>query len=138
MRFVLALAPWLELFTLIQLGITTSALTALGYVFLTMVLGFMLIRRQGAGLFEHMRRGEPVATRLLLDDMTLGLAGLLLMFPGLISDLFAVIVLIGPLRRRIVGYFRPVPEPEVEREPRERQFDVLEGEYTHVNTDKNP
>ena len=29
MRFIILLLPWLELFTLIQLGINTSALTAI-------------------------------------------------------------------------------------------------------------
>ena len=36
MRFIIMLLPWLELFTLIQLGIETSALTALGYVLFTL------------------------------------------------------------------------------------------------------
>jgi UPF0716 protein FxsA len=43
---------------------------------------------------------------LLVDDLALAVAALLLMIPGLVSDVFAVVVLIGPLRRaaaRVLG-----------------------------------
>ena len=55
MRFLVFLLPWLELFTLIELGIETSALTALGYVLLTFVLGMAILQRQGWGMFERLR-----------------------------------------------------------------------------------
>ena len=51
MRVFFLLLPWLELFTLIQLGIETSALTALGYVFLTFLAGLFVLRIQGMGMF---------------------------------------------------------------------------------------
>ena len=41
MRLFILLLPWLELFTLIQLGIETSALTAIAYVLGTLVLGVL-------------------------------------------------------------------------------------------------
>ena len=47
MRFAIMLLPWLELFTLIELGIKTSALTALMYVFTTLLLGLAIVQRQG-------------------------------------------------------------------------------------------
>ena len=47
MRLLIALLPWLELFTLIQLGIETSALTAIGYVLLTLLLGIVILQWQG-------------------------------------------------------------------------------------------
>ena len=46
MRFFFMLLPWLELFTLIQLGIETSALTAIFYVLATLTLGVLVLRRQ--------------------------------------------------------------------------------------------
>jgi len=81
MRFIVFLVPWLELFTLIQLGIETSALTALGYVLATLLLGIALLQRQGREIFEHLRESQRTGSagaQLLLDDMALGLAGLLL------------------------------------------------------------
>ena len=134
------LLPWLELFTLIQLGIETSALAVLGYVMVTFFLGMAILQRQGQGMFERLRasqQGKLVGPQLLLDDMALGLAGVLLMIPGLISDFAALIVVIGPLRRRVaVWLMGPQPEPYVpERDP-EAQV-TIEGQYSRVDEEKD-
>ena len=89
MRIFLLMLPWLELFTLIQLGIHTSALTAMLYVLVTLILGIMILQRQGRGMFERLRQaqeGRTIGPELFLDDMAMGFAGLLLMIPGMISD----------------------------------------------------
>ena len=44
MRILFLAYPWLELLSLIQLGINTSALIALGYVLLTVLAGMTLLR----------------------------------------------------------------------------------------------
>lgn len=142
MRLFIMLLPWLELFTLIQLGIETSAMTAIGYVLLTFALGVMVLRRQGLGMFERLRdaqEGRILGPQLLLDDMAMGLAGLLLIFPGMISDFAALIVAIGPLRRRLVqAVGGPQPEPYAPQRDRESDIHVtIEGEFTNID-DKTP
>lgn len=136
MRFFILLLPWLELFTLIQLGTKTSALTALAYVFGTLVLGVLILRHQGRGVVEKLRQssnGRILGPQLLLDDMAVGLAGLLLIIPGVLTDVAALVVLIGPLRRRLVAWFRPAAaEPFVaDREPGEHI--IIEGDYQRVD-----
>ena len=115
MRFFIMLLPWLELFTLIQLGIETSALTAIAYVLATVAIGVIVLQRQGQGMFERLRQaqeGRVIGPQLLLDDMAMGLSGLLLIIPGMITDIAALVVMIGPLRRRIAGWlYGPQPEP---------------------------
>jgi len=109
MRLLILLFPWLELWTLIELGARTSALTALAYVFATLVLGIAMIRRQGLTLLQQMQRDAEVgffSPRLLMDDLALVSAGLLFMVPGIITDVMALLVLIGPLRRRLLGLGR--------------------------------
>lgn len=139
MRFLILLLPWLELFTLIQLGIHTSALFALVYVFFTMVVGVSIIQYQGRDMFERLRQsqqGRVMGPQLLVDDMALGLAGLLLMIPGLISDAAAVIVMIGPLRRRLAAWLLgPQPEPYApERDS--TAHTTIEGQYRRVDDEK--
>ncbi len=136
MRLLLLALPWLELFTLIQLGVETSALTALFYVLATFVLGMAVIRRQGMGMFERLRQsqdGRIIGPELLLDDMAVGFAGLLFMFPGMISDFAAIVVMIGPLRRRLARWFGgPQPEPYApgrDREPHE----TIEGDFRRID-----
>jgi UPF0716 protein FxsA len=136
MRFIFLLLPWLELFTLIQLGVQTSALTAVLYVLATFILGVAVLRRQGMGMFERLRQtqeGRIFGPELMLDDMALGLAGLLLIFPGLISDVAAVIVMIGPVRRLVMrGLSGRAPEPYAPAKDI-RDKDAIEGEFRHID-----
>ncbi len=132
MRLLILLLPWLELFSLIKLGVETSALTALLYVFVTLVLGLAILRHQGRGLFvqlEGIQQGRVLGQQLMKDGMAVGLAGLLLMIPGLITDAGAVILLIGPLRRRLSRALAgPQPEPYIpERDSGEHL--TIEGEF---------
>ncbi|MDG1945904.1 MAG: FxsA family protein [Halioglobus sp.] len=140
MRFFIMLLPWLELFTLIELGIETSALTAIVYVFATGALGLAILRRQGRGMFESLREaqnGRVIGPQLLLDDMAMGCAGLLLIFPGMISDFAALIVMIGPLRRRLVQAFMG-PQPELYKPQRaEPGHETIEGSFRRVDEDNN-
>ena len=136
MRFIIALLPWLELFTLVQLGIETSALTAVAYAVGTLLLGLMVLRRQGMEMFDRLRQlqtGGVIGPDLLVDDMAMGLAGVLLMFPGMISDVAAVIVMIGPLRRRLARAIGgPQPQPYVPERDREPSV-TIEGQFRRVD-----
>lgn len=102
MRLLLLFYPWLELLSLIQLGIETSALVPLLWVLAMFMLGAALIKRVGTASVLRLREAQQsgvLQQNLFLDDLAVALAALLLMIPGLISDFFAVVVLIGPLRR---------------------------------------
>lgn len=136
MRFFIMLLPWLELFTLIQLGVETSALTALAWVFGSLFLGVAVLQKQGQGMFERLREsqeGRIIGPQLLLDDMAVGLAGLLLIIPGLITDTAAVIVMIGPLRRRLASWLLG-PQPEPYAPARDDDSHVtIEGNYRRVD-----
>ena len=136
MRFIIMLLPWLELLTLIQLGIHTSALAAVAYVFIMLVLGMVVLQRQGSQMMTRLReaqQGQVLGSRLLVDDMAMGLAALLLMFPGLISDFAALVVVIGPLRRRIARLFgAPEVQPYAPQMDRESEV-TIEGQYTRLD-----
>ena len=136
MRVFFLLLPWLELFTLIQLGVETSALTAIFYVLFTFVLGLAVLRRQGMGMFERLRQsqqGSVIGPDLLLDDMWLGFSGLLLIFPGMISDVIAVVVMIGPLRRRLSRWLGgAAPEPYVPQRD-SASHDTIEGDFQRLD-----
>lgn len=136
MRFIIMLLPWLELLTLIQLGIHTSALAAVAYVFIMLVLGMVVLQRQGSQMMARLReaqQGQVLGSRLLVDDMAMGLAALLLMFPGMISDFAALVVVIGPLRRRIARLFGAAEvQPYAPQMDRESEV-TIEGQYTRLD-----
>ena len=105
MNWLVFLFPWLELWTLIQLGVETSALTALAWVALTILLGITMIRRKGLSMIRQLQRETEsglIAPRLLGDDLAIITSGLLFICPGLITDTMALLVLIGPLRRGLL------------------------------------
>ncbi len=140
MRYLFMFLPWLELFTLIKLGVETTALTALAYVLATFVLGLLILQYQGRGLMEKLRQGQTggvIGPQLLLDDMATGFAGVLLLIPGMITDFLAVIVAIGPLRRRLVRMFSPSPEAGFkaarEEAPPPRQPEIIEGSFRRID-----
>ena len=106
MPWILFLLPWLELWTLIELGGAIGGFTTVLYVFATLMLGLTMIRRQGLILLRQMQQDADqgfFGPQLLMDDLALVTSGLLLMIPGLITDFSALLVLIGPLRRRLLG-----------------------------------
>ena len=135
MRFAIIILPWLELFTLIELGVKTSALTALAYVLATLLLGIAILQRQGRGMFERFRQrqdGRIFGPELLLDDMAMGLAGLLLMIPGIITDLLALLVMVGPLRRRLARILLG-SRPDIYVPNRDKgSGDTIEGVFRHL------
>ena len=140
MRFFIMLLPWLELFTLIQLGVETSALTALAYVLGTVFIGVLVLQRQGRGMFERLREaqeGKVMGPQLLLDDMAMGLSGLLLIIPGMITDFAALVVMIGPLRRRVAHWlYGPQPEPYAPQRDTGTHT-TIEGSYRRVDDDND-
>lgn len=140
MRFIFMLLPWLELLILIQLGIETSALMALGYVLLTLFLGLAMLQRQGRGLFAQLnsfQNGQVLAPQLLVDEMALGFSGLLLMIPGVITDCLALVVLIGPLRRRLARYLTRGSTPDAYVPDQDTTVNhTIEGSYRRVDEEK--
>ena len=132
MRWIFILLPWLELFSLIQLGSEIGALNALLYVFVTLMLGMALIRRQGVEVFATLRRAEAeqfVPQRLLASELAVGLGGLLLVVPGLITDSLALIVVAGALVHR----FRAGSHPDyVDPRYKESPGETLDGEFRRL------
>lgn len=144
MRLLILLLPWFELFTLIQLGIKIGAFNAMLYVLATMVAGILVLRLQGRDMFRRLRaaqEGRIFGPQILVDDMAMGLAGALLIVPGLLTDTLAVLVLFGPLRRRLGQWLfgtlppgaatRPGPGEPAGRTP--QGHTTIEGDYRRVD-----
>lgn len=148
MRLLILLYPWIELWSLIQLGVETSALFAVLWVFLMFMLGGALLRRAGMASVMRLREAQAsgvLRQQVMLDEMSTGFAALLFIIPGLVSDFLAVLVLIGPLRRALArwltggsreGRGQPqAPESSSARTHRSTPHRpvTLEGEYDRVD-----
>ncbi|EED31025.1 FxsA cytoplasmic membrane protein [gamma proteobacterium NOR5-3] len=133
----------MELFTLIQLGSRIGAVEAMLYILATFLLGLAMLRAQGMGIVNKLRAAQGGAAvipqQLLGDELALGLAALLLMVPGLITDFLALIVLLGPLRRRIftaLGGTVHAATYQSRTHHESRPGDPIEGEFRRLDDDE--
>lgn len=103
LRIVLLVFPLIELASLILLGQAVGVGWTLFWVLFTGVAGLMLIQRNGWGMLQRLqqqmlRNGSPRA--VIKSGMWGLLAGVLIAFPGLVSDALAVPCLIMALLHR--------------------------------------
>lgn len=142
MPWIFILLPWLELWTLIELGSEIGGLPTLLYVAATLMLGLALLRRQGLSMLRQMQTqygGRVFGQQLLLDDVAIFGSGLLLMIPGLITDVLALVLMVGPLRRGLARLLRGGPAPvqdspfEAQQRQDRGQPETLEGEFRRLD-----
>lgn len=100
----------LLLFPLFEIATGIAVIQEFGFAnaffvwLLTSILGFGLFRSTSArislGVAQALRRGESPGQGAI-ESALLGLAGLLLLLPGYLSDVFGFLILFRPVRRLI-------------------------------------
>jgi UPF0716 protein FxsA len=134
--FVLVGAPLLELYVLIEVGSEIGALPTVLISIFTAVLGAGLVRMQGLSVLfrvqQSLARGEVPALEMFEGALLL-VVGILLLFPGFITDAIGFLLLMPPLRRWLVlailgrggsmGAGTPPAAVEADR------IEVIEGEF---------
>lgn len=97
-------APVVEIYVIIQVGGAIGALPTLALLLATAALGVLVIRGQGVDLVRRaqvqVRAGED-PTPEMLDRLLIIAAGVLLILPGFLSDVIAVLLLVPPLRHML-------------------------------------
>ncbi len=100
-RFALLALPLLEIAGFILVGKAIGVVPTLGLVLLGVVLGTLLIRSAGLGVFRQAQM-ETAAGRHPSPSIVKGflsvLAGVLLIVPGFLSDAFAILLLLPPVQ----------------------------------------
>jgi UPF0716 protein FxsA len=96
------LLPILEIVGFIQVGDWIGAGPTIGLLLLSAVIGVLLIRHRGLASLSRVQGAAlqgDAALSGLLDGVCVVIAGVLLIIPGFLSDLLALVLLIPPLRR---------------------------------------
>jgi UPF0716 protein FxsA len=126
-RFV-ALLPLIEVVVIVLVWQAIGPWWTLGLLVAGPVAGLALLRLSPVRTFGHVRaamsRGQ-LPHEAVWGGAALGLAGLLLIFPGFFSDLLALVLLIGPARRALRRPPPEAPPPAAGGGPRE----PLEGRF---------
>lgn len=104
--WLILLFPALELWVLIQVGEEIGALATVGLVIVSMFIGFGLLRLRGIHIAKTMQ-AELAAGRLpssqIADTFCLMVAGWLFVFPGFVSDLLAILLIIPGVRHILLS-----------------------------------
>ncbi|WP_153916476.1 FxsA family protein [Shewanella sp. TC10] len=104
---VFILVPAIELSVLISVGDVFGALNTVALVFLTAIVGVSLVRSQGLSTLmsvqSKLERGEAPGKEIV-EGMMLAAAGLLLLFPGFVTDFIGLLLLTPFTRSPIASY----------------------------------
>lgn len=130
--------PVLELWLLIKIGGQIGALSTIGLLFLSAIIGINLLQQQGFSTLlkmnQKMAAGESPAQEAI-EGIMLALAGALFLFPGFATDLMAIIFVI-PFTRRIIAkhWLKKVGNQafvhvHVNRNSAEQGEHIIEGEF---------
>ena len=135
------LFPLLELAVMIKVGSSIGALAVLLLVVGAGFLGVMLIRIAGPAMAlrarEHLARGEMPEAAMFVG-LLLAVGGLLLLFPGFLSDALAVLCLLPFTRNLLLRKLRRKAEEQARRQRafaddlaarHSRHTHVIDGEY---------
>ena len=95
--------PLLELYILIKIGSYLGAFQTVALLVLTAMLGFLLARFEGLRTLQKIRQSLSqgiVPAEELVDGVLIFVGGILLIIPGVLTDLFALVLFI-PYTRTI-------------------------------------
>jgi UPF0716 protein FxsA len=110
-RFLLliVLVPLLELYILIKIGGYLGAFQTIALVVLTALLGLVLARFEGLRTLQQIRQNLSqgiVPAEEMVDGVLIFVGGIFLIIPGVLTDLFALVLLIPYSRTRFKRWLR--------------------------------
>lgn len=103
--FILLLTPFVDLYLLLEVSSIIGFWRTLGIIILTGLIGAEIVRREGIHVLLKLQSSVTMGetTRNLLEAGLLVISGLFLITPGLITDLAGFLLVIRPLRERLVA-----------------------------------
>lgn len=136
--FFFVLMPLLELWLLIKIGGEIGALSTIGLLILSALLGLQLIKQQGFSTLMKMNRKmaagvDPSAEAI--SGLILALGGLLFFLPGFISDALGLLCLFPPTRHLLARYWLrrmgqgSFVHVHVNRNDGQQNEEIIEGEF---------
>jgi UPF0716 protein FxsA len=101
--FILALLvlPIVEIAIFIKVGQTIGLFPTLGLIIGAAILGGLLLRQQGLSVLGQLRNNVNAGRlpgQTIADTMMIGVAAILLVLPGFLSDFVALALLLPPVR----------------------------------------
>ena len=93
--------PFAEIYVLLQVGHAIGVANTLGLLILVSVVGAWLAKREGLGVIRRMQRSIEagrVPGAELVDGFLILFAAALMLTPGFLTDIVAILLLLPPVR----------------------------------------
>ncbi|MCD4798022.1 MAG: FxsA family protein, partial [Methanosarcinales archaeon] len=103
------IVPFVELYILIELGKSIGALPTLGIVVITGIAGAALAKHQGLGVWQRIQTELSyghMPRDVLFDGVLVLIGSVLLLTPGILTDITGFILLIPPGRFMVKKYVK--------------------------------
>ena len=138
---IFLLVPLIEIYFLIQIGDVIGAGFTIFMVVLTALIGAALVRFQGLTTLaraQHEMRNDRMPAMEVIEGALLLLAGALLLIPGFVSDALGFLILIPPLRQRLIQRFlkhrvMPAEGRVYDGEARDADERIIDIEYKDMD-----
>jgi UPF0716 protein FxsA len=131
---LLLLFPLAEIATFILVGGAIGVVRTLVLVVLSALIGWIMLRDAGVMTAIRLQRqhGNPAA--ILAEGGARMLAGLLLLIPGFLTDIAAILVLIPSTRGILLGGLA-AGAPQSGPGQTGQRSDVIEGDFRRIDRD---
>ena len=127
--------PAVEIFVMIKIGQNIGALTTVGLIFLTAIVGIYFAKIEGlntlrSGVYNLYKNKIPLFE--IFSGASIALAALLLILPGFITDTFGFLLLIPFTRKIIIKSFIIKENVSIKKTE-----EYIDGEIVDKDKDKN-
>ena len=127
--------PAIEIFVMIKIGQNIGALTTVGLIFLTAIVGIYFAKIEGlntlrSGVYNLYKNKIPLFE--IFSGASIALAALLLILPGFITDTFGFLLLIPFTRKIIIKFFITKENISIKKTK-----EYIDGEIVDKDKDKN-
>ena len=117
--------PAVEIFLMIKIGQNIGALSTIGLIFLTAIIGMYFAKLEGlntlrSGINNLYKNKIPIYE--MMSGASIAFAALLLIIPGFITDFLGFLLLIPFTRKKIISLFLNKKRPVTDKK------DYIDGE----------
>ena len=110
--------PAIEIFVLLQIGSWLGLWPTLGIIVVTALIGAWLTKHQGLFAVREVQRAMLTGKRIggsLLEAALILVAGVVMLTPGFVTDVFGLALLLPPTRRVVARSLRASLERRIAR-----------------------
>ena len=126
--------PAIEIFVMIKIGQNIGALSTIGLIFLTAIVGMYFAKIEGlntlrSGVYNLYKNKSPIFE--IISGASIAFAALLLIFPGFITDTLGFLLLIPFTRKVMINLFFRKEEAYIKKTE-----NYIDGEILNKDKDK--